>query len=68
MLATISKFGVNDWEQYWKSLRANGVKIVDDWTSAYTGEFSGSSGKGKYPLVVSYGSSPPAEVVYSDPP
>ena len=68
MLATISKFGVNDWEQYWKSLRANGVKIVDDWTSAYTVEFSGSSGKGKYPLVVSYGSSPPAEVVYSDPP
>jgi len=68
MLATISKFGVNGWEQYWKSLRANGVKIVDDWTSAYTVEFSGSSGKGKYPLVVSYGSSPPAEVVYSDPP
>ncbi|MSO31727.1 MAG: thiamine ABC transporter substrate-binding protein [Ilumatobacteraceae bacterium] len=68
MLATIAKFGVNDWEQYWKSLRANGVKIVDDWTSAYTIEFSGSSGKGKYPLVVSYGSSPPAEVVYSDPP
>lgn len=68
MLATISKFGVNDWEQYWKSLRANGVKIVDDWTSAYTVEFSGSSGKGKYPLVVSYGSSPPAEVIYSDPP
>ena len=68
MLATISKFGVNGWEQYWRSLRANGVKIVDDWTSAYTVEFSGSSGKGKYPLVVSYGSSPPAEVVYSDPP
>jgi thiamine transport system substrate-binding protein len=41
------------------------VKVVSDWTSAYTVEFSGSSGKGKYPLVVSYGSSPPAEVLYS---
>ncbi len=68
MLATIAKFGLNGWEQYWRDLRSNGVKIVDDWTSAYTVEFSGSSGKGKYPLVVSYGSSPPAEVVYSDPP
>ncbi len=65
MLATIAHFGDTQWENYWKRLTANGIKIVSDWTSAYTVEFSGSSGKGKYPLVVSYGSSPPAEVVYS---
>ena len=65
MLATIAHFGETQWESYWKKLTANGVKIVSDWTSAYTVEFSGSSGKGKYPLVVSYGSSPPAEVVFS---
>jgi thiamine transport system substrate-binding protein len=65
MLATIAHFGEDKWQDYWKQLKANGVKIVSDWTAAYTVEFSGSSGKGAYPLVVSYGSSPPAEVVYS---
>ena len=63
LLATVAKFGPDGWKQYWKDLRANGVKVTDDWTQAYTAEFSGSSGKGNYPLVVSYGSSPPAEVV-----
>ena len=68
MLATIAEFGADGWQEYWTSLRTNGVKIVDGWTEAYTAEFSGSSGKGSRPLVVSYASSPPAEVVYSDPP
>lgn len=65
LLATIAHFGDSTWQNYWRQLVDNGVKIVSDWTTAYTVEFSGSSGKGKYPLVVSYGSSPPAEVVYS---
>jgi len=65
MLATIAHFGEEEWRDYWTQLTANGTKIVSDWTAAYTVEFSGSSGKGKYPLVVSYGSSPPAEVVFS---
>lgn len=68
LLATIAQFGENSWQDYWSSLRDNDVKIVDGWTEAYTVEFSGSSGKGDRPLVVSYASSPPAEVVYSDPP
>lgn len=68
LLATIAQFGENDWQSYWSSLRENDVKIVDGWTEAYTVEFSGSSGKGSRPLVVSYASSPPAEVVYADPP
>jgi len=68
LLASIAQFGENSWQDYWSSLRANDVKIVDGWTEAYTVEFSGSSGKGSRPLVVSYASSPPAEVVYSDPP
>jgi thiamine transport system substrate-binding protein len=65
LLATIAYFGENNWQNFWKELVDNDVKIVSDWTTAYTIEFSGSSGKGKYPLVVSYGSSPPAEVVFS---
>jgi thiamine transport system substrate-binding protein len=68
LLATIAQFGENGWQSYWSSLRENDVKIVDGWTEAYTVEFSGSSGKGSRPLVVSYASSPPAEVVYADPP
>lgn len=69
MLATIAKFGGGDdtssnaaWLQYWKSLKANGVQIVDSWDTAYYGTFSGGSGKGTKPLVTSYASSPPAEV------
>ena len=68
LLGTIAHFGVDDWQNYWKSLKENGVHISPDWTSAYTIDFSGSSGKGKYPLVVSYGSSPPAEVLYAEKP
>lgn len=67
-LATVAEFGQDGWQAYWKQLRANGVLVVDGWTEAYTVEFSGSSGKGDRPLVVSYASSPPAEVLYADPP
>ena len=68
LLGTIAHFGAERWQSYWKSLKENGVRIAPDWTSAYTIDFSGSSGKGKYPLVVSYGSSPPAEVLYAEKP
>ena len=68
LLGTIDHFGADNWQNYWKSLKANGVHIAPDWTTAYTIDFSGSSGKGKYPLVVSYGSSPPAEVLYAEKP
>ena len=67
-LATVVEFGENGWQAYWKQLRDNGVLVVDGWTEAYTVEFSGSSGKGDRPLVVSYASSPPAEVLYANPP
>nr|WP_223188930.1 thiamine ABC transporter substrate-binding protein [Streptomyces sp. TRM68416] len=59
------------WQDYWKKLKANGVKVVDGWEQAYNEEFSGSAGgkaaKADRPLVVSYASSPPAEVIYGDP-
>ena len=42
-------------------------QVVDSWEDAYYGAFSGA-GDGDRPLVVSYGSSPPAEVVFADPP
>ena len=67
LLATIAEFGEDGWADYWSALRANGVEVVDDWDQAYYERFSGAS-EGDRPLVVSYGSSPPAEVVFADPP
>jgi thiamine transport system substrate-binding protein len=67
LLATVAKFGANGWKSYWTKLRDNGVKVVDGWEQAYDTEFSAGSGHGDFPLVVSYASSPPAEVYYADP-
>ena len=68
LLATIAKYG-DGWKDYWKALRGNGVDVVDGWDAAYYTEFSGSAGSsGKRPIVVSYGTSPPAEVIFADPP
>ncbi|MGA4839318.1 thiamine ABC transporter substrate-binding protein [Streptomyces sp. G45] len=69
LLGTAAKYGDDGWQDYWKKLKANGVKVVDGWTQAYDQEFSGSAGgkkaKGDRPLVVSYASSPPVEVIYA---
>ncbi|MGW1363121.1 thiamine ABC transporter substrate-binding protein [Streptomyces chartreusis] len=71
LLGTAAKYGDEGWQDYWKKLKANGVKVVDGWEQAYNEEFSGSAGgkkaKADRPLVVSYASSPPAEVIYADP-
>jgi thiamine transport system substrate-binding protein len=68
VLATIARYGKNGWQQYWSKLRANGVLVVDGWEEAYTARFSGASGShGSRPIVVSYASSPPAEVIFRTP-
>lgn len=71
LLATIATFGEEGdytWRDYWAGLRANDVQVASGWEEAYYGAFSGGSGEGDRPIVVSYASSPPAEVVYADPP
>ena len=65
LLATIAEYG-DGWEDYWAALRDNGVVVTAGWEDAYWGEFV--SGGGSRPIVVSYASSPPAEVIYADPP
>ncbi|MGW4998267.1 thiamine ABC transporter substrate-binding protein [Streptomyces hydrogenans] len=71
LLGTIAQYGNEGWQDYWSKLKANGVKTVDSWELAYNQEFSGSAGgkeaKGDRPLVVSYASSPPVEVLYAEP-
>ena len=61
------KYGEDGWRDYWSKLRANDVKVVDGWESAYDGDFTQGGNKGTRPLVVSYASSPPAAVYYSKP-
>lgn len=61
LFATIASDG-DGWQQYWRDLVGNGVKVTDGWTQAYNVEFSGSAGQGTRPIVVSYASSPPVEV------
>jgi thiamine transport system substrate-binding protein len=69
LLATIAAFGDPRWEGYWRGLRANGVLAVDGWEEAYTQQFSGASGSpGKRPIVVSYATSPAAEVIFASKP
>ncbi len=68
LFATIAYFGDPGYLDYWRALRANGLVVVDDWETAYFTNFSASSGRGPQPLVVSYASSPAAEVIYADPP
>jgi thiamine transport system substrate-binding protein len=68
LLATVARFGPQGFITYWQQLRANGVLVEDSWNSAYYTDFSGSSGKGQRPLVVSYASSPPAEIIFAEKP
>ncbi|MFG3540015.1 thiamine ABC transporter substrate-binding protein [Streptomyces clavifer] len=71
LLGTVAAYGETGFEDYWKKLKDNGVKVVDGWEQAYNEEFSGSAGgrksKAERPLVVSYASSPPVEVLYAEP-
>ena len=69
LLATIEEYGEDGWQAYWRSLRENGVEVAAGWEEAYYGSFSGSAGgTGDRPIVVSYASSPPAEVIFAEEP
>ena len=68
LLATIARYGERGWQAFWQGLRKNGVLVADGWEEAYTVRFSGAAGsKGDRPIVVSYASSPPAEVIFRTP-
>ena len=68
LLATIGRFGDPGYLDYWRELQRNGVRVAPDWETAYFAEFSGGTSAGDRPLVVSYGSSPPFEVIYAETP
>ncbi len=70
LLATIGRFGekgARTWESYWSDLRRNDVLVVNGWSEAYYDEFS-AGGKGRRPIVVSYATSPAAELHFASEP
>jgi thiamine transport system substrate-binding protein len=63
LLATIAEYGEGGWLDFWADLRDNEVTIARDWNSAYYGDFTQHGGENS--MVVSYASSPPAEVIFA---
>jgi thiamine transport system substrate-binding protein len=69
MLATIDRFGENEgysWLDFWAGLRDNQLLVTDGWTEAYYTAFSLYGGD--RPIVLSYASSPAAEVIFASEP
>lgn len=66
LLATIGRYGEDGYLDYWRSLVENDVLVVNDWETAYNSEFSYWGGT--RPLVVSYSSSPPFELIFAETP
>lgn len=64
LLTTIAHFGPDGYLNYWQQLVDNDVLVVDGWEDAYYGQFTPY--EGERPLVVSYASSPPAEVFFAE--
>ncbi|PJF29595.1 MAG: thiamine ABC transporter substrate-binding protein [Phototrophicales bacterium] len=67
LLATIAVFGEEGdytYLDFWSDLVTNDVLAVAGWSEAYYGEFSIAGGS--RPLVVSYATSPLAEVFYNE--
>ena len=67
LLATISTYGEDGYLDYWQQLQDNDLLVSDGWEDAYYGSFTAAS-DGDRPIVVSYASSPPAEVYFAEEP
>jgi len=63
LLATIGALGEEKAFDWWASMRSGGMKVAKGWSEAYYTEFSRNGGK--YPLVVSYATSPAAELFFA---
>ena len=63
LLATIAGLGEDQAFEWWAKMRQNGMKVSKGWSEAYYTDFARNGGS--YPIIVSYASSPAAEVFYS---
>jgi thiamine transport system substrate-binding protein len=65
LLTTVAAFGEDGYQEYWRALRENDVLVESGWESAYWGQFTAAS-EGDRPIVVSYATSPAAEVYFGE--
>ncbi len=63
LLATIGALGEEKAFDWWARMRAGGMKVAKGWSEAYYTDFARNGGK--YPLVISYATSPAAELFYA---
>lgn len=66
LLATIDTYGEDGWQNWWATMRESGVNVANDWNTAYYSDFTRYGGQS--PIVMSYASSPPAEVIFAEEP
>ena len=67
LVSSVAKFGEKGAMNWWHALlRKNGGEAVDSWDTAYDSDFTDGGGNGTRPIVLSYASSPPADIIYSD--
>ncbi len=64
LLATVASLGEDGYLKFWQALRDGGVKVAPGWSEAYFAHFTRYGGD--RPLVVSYTTSPAAEVYFSE--
>lgn len=64
LLATVATLGQDGYLDFWEELRKGGVRVEKGWSEAYNVAFSKNGGD--RPLVVSYATSPAAELFYSE--
>lgn len=64
LIGTIARYGEDGWQDYWQGLEDNGVRVRPSWDDAYYSDYTVSGGD--RPIVLSYASSPPVELVFSE--
>ncbi len=66
LFSSVKTFGAGAYLNFWKALRDNDALVTAGWDAAYNTEFTKNGGS--RPIVVSYASSPAAEVFYAPAP
>ena len=69
LLTTVARFGEGDeydWLDYWADLRDADLQVVSGWSDAYYTAFTRYGGD--RPIVLSYATSPAAEVMFAETP
>ncbi len=64
LIGTVDRYGEDGWQDFWARLRDNGVRVRPSWDDAYYTDYTVSGGD--RPIVLSYASSPPVELIFSE--